>query len=139
LNVLIAVGLIIAVSGGLLRFRTADARLLVPGYLQKALMVGLLVIGVTSYSTRRMLYERMRRAQAAPSESVFYWSHLIPAIIASLAGPLGFVYGWWIDSSVQSVIPFWVVAFALGSLALPRTGELEYFDRAARGSESELP
>jgi len=139
LNVLIAVGLFIALSGGLLRIRKEAIGPSASRDLHQELMAGLVVISVISYATRRILSQRTVHGQAASCESRFYWSHVLPAIIAALAAPLGLVYGWWVDRSVQSVVPFWVVALALGTLALPRARELECFDRPASGSGSVPP
>ncbi len=138
-NVLIAVGFLIAVSGGLLRLRTRDDGGPASGDLHRELLTGLMIIGVVSYATRRILSQKLVGSKSAADESLFYWSHVLPAIIAALAAPLGLVYGWCVDSSVQSIIPFWVVALALGSLALPRVSELECFDRPGTGSESGSP
>jgi len=139
LNVLIAVGLCMALSGGLLRFRTGALGPSASRDLHQDLMAGLVGVGVISYATRRILSQRTVRGQAAARESRFYWSHVLPAIVAALAAPLGLVYGWWVDGSVQSVVPFWVVALAMGSLALPRASELECFDPPASGSGSVPP
>jgi hypothetical protein len=134
LNVLIAVGSVIAVSGGVLRIRAASQQPPATSGLRRGLSATLIVIAVFSYVTRRMMASHLGYDQAATSQSRFYWSHVAPAIIAALAAPLGLVYGWWVDSSVQSVIPFWVVALALGSLALPRASEVEYLHGPAPGS-----
>jgi len=134
LNVLIAVGVCIALSGGLLRFRAEDREASASRNLHQELMASLIVISVISYATRRILSQRTLHGKPAPRESLFYWS-----IIAALAAPLGLVYGWWVDRSVQSVAPFWIAALALGSLALPRARELECFDRSASGSKSVPP
>jgi len=139
LNVLIAVGLCIAVSGGLLRLRIGAPGLSASRALHQQLLAGLMVISVISYATRRILSQRTVHGQEPSRESRFYWSHVLPAIIAALAAPLGLVYGWWVDESVQSIAPFWVVALALGTLALPRARELECFDRSASGSGSVPP
>ncbi len=139
LNVLIAVGVCIALSGGLLRFRTDALGPSAARNLHQKLMAGLIVISVISYATRRILSQRTVQGQAASRESRFYWSHVLPAIIAALAAPLGLAYGWWVDGSFQSVVPFWIAALALGSLALPRDRELECFDRSASGTESVPP
>jgi hypothetical protein len=135
LNVLIADGLMIALSGGLLRYRSGALGPSGARALHRELMAGLFVIAVISYAARRILVRRARTAssrtvhgQEAAREARFYWSHVWPAIIAALAAPVGLVYGWWVDRSIQSIAPFWVVALALGSLALPRTSELEGFD-----------
>ncbi len=129
LNVLIAVGLVIAISGGILRIRSEVNGLAASRGLHQQLMAGLVVIAVISYAARRILSQRTLHKDAASRESFFYWSHVLPALIAGLAAPLGLVYGWLVDGSVQSVVPFWIAALALGSLALPRARELECFDR----------
>jgi hypothetical protein len=139
LNVLIAVGLFIALSGGLLRYRTEALGPAASRTLHQELMAGLIVVSITSYATRRILSQRSVHGQGASRESRFYWSHVLPAIIAGLAAPLGLIYGWWVDRSVQSVVPFWAVALALGSLALPRAHELECFVPPISGSGSVPP
>ncbi|MGO9468387.1 MAG: hypothetical protein ACLQVF_30000 [Isosphaeraceae bacterium] len=139
LNVLIAVGLCIALSGGLLRFRTEALAPSAARNLHQKLMAGLIVISVISYAARRILSQQAIRGQAASRQSLFYWSHLLPALIAALAAPLGLAYGWWVNASFRSVVPFWIAALALGSLALPRAREVEYFDRSASSSGSVPP
>jgi hypothetical protein len=136
LNVLIAVGLVIAISGGLLRFRAGSEAATFSRRFHQELMACLVLVAVTSYAARRILTQRLWRGKAPASESLFYWSHVLPAAIAALAAPLGLAYGWFIDPTVKSVIPFWVVALALGSLALPRSTELDCFDRPAAGEGS---
>jgi hypothetical protein len=135
-NVLIAIGLFIALSGALLRYWTLALDPAASRRLHQELLVGLLVISVISYATRRILSQRRVHRQGASRESLFYWSHVLPALIAALAAPLGLIYGLWIDRSVQSVVPFWVVALALGSLALPRTHELDCSEQPTSGSRS---
>jgi hypothetical protein len=125
LNVLVAVGLCIAVSGGLLRGRATADRPSPPRALHRELLAALVVIAVTSYATKRIMSQGVARSQRARRESVFYWSHVLPAVLAALSAPLGLVYGWWVDPRLQSVIPFWVAALALASLAIPRERELE--------------
>lgn len=131
LNVLVAIGLVIAVTGAVLRFRADQDGPLRSRSLRQPLLGGLIVIAVISYAARRILSQRIAGGQTGATESLFFWSHLLPALIAAAAAPLGLVYGWWVDSRLQSVIPFWVVSLALGSLALPRASELECFDRSA--------
>jgi len=136
LNVLIAVGLFIALSGGLLRYRTEALGASESRNLHHELMAALIVTSVISYTTRRILSQRSDQGQGGPRESLFYWAHVLPAIIAALAAPLGLAYGWWVDRNVQSVVPFWIAALALGSLALPRRYELACFDQRNSGSKS---
>jgi hypothetical protein len=49
-------------------------------------------------------------------------------LIAALAVPLGFVYGYAIDPTLPAVAPFWVAALTLGFLSLPRRSILDDFD-----------
>jgi hypothetical protein len=99
-------------------------------------LAALVVICVTSYATKRIMSQGVAHAQRARRESLFYWSHVLPALLAALAAPLGLVYGWWVDPGLQSVIPFWAAALALGSLAIPRARELETLVARNCGSET---
>jgi len=130
LNVLVAMGLMIAVSGWLLRARAAAAGRQQPAMaLERGLMAGLIVLGVTSYLSRRLMGRRAALRDPSRRESVFFWSHVLPALIAALAVPLGLAHGWLIIPRLEAVIPYWVVPLALGFLALPRERELAEFDR----------
>jgi hypothetical protein len=136
LNVLIGVGLVIAVSGGLLRLCAGNEPASFSHELQQGLVAGLLVVTLVSYAARRILTQRLLRGKVPASESLFYWAHVLPAMIAAFAAPLGLAYGWWVDARLQSVIVFWVASLALATLALPRSSELECFDRPAAGEGS---
>jgi hypothetical protein len=100
------------------------------------MMVGLFALGVTSYFLRRVLGHRAARRDPEHRAAAFYWAHVWPTVVAALAAPLGIAYGWWVNPRLEAVIPFWVVALTLGFLALPRAGELDDFDRAARAPGS---
>jgi hypothetical protein len=52
---------------------------------------------------------------------------VLAASLAALAVPLGLLSGWIDRPRLDVVGPFWVVALALGFLALPRAHELEDF------------
>ena len=129
LNVLIGVALMIAVSGWVLRGRARAEPPAKSQRLHEVLMAALIVLAVASYLVRRVR-RRMRSAiDPARRQALFYRSHLAAAAIASLAAPLGLIYGLWIDPRIEAVIPFWVISLALGLLAFPRVHELEDFDR----------
>ena len=126
LNVLVGVGLTIAIGGWLLRGR-AEA-----GPAPEAAMAPRVVDGRTPRAGRRELLVRRSGKTAcrcrlipADRQATFYRSHVLAASIAALAAPLGIVYGWWIDPRLAAVIPFWVVPLALGFLAIPRAHELD--------------
>jgi hypothetical protein len=130
LNVLVVIGLSIAVSGWVLRARAAGERQRQPTkILDRGLTVGLLVTGTASYLSRRIMGRRSALDDPSRRERRFFWAHLVPAILAALAAPLGLAYGWFVDPSLGAVIPFWVVPLALGFLALPREHELADFER----------
>ena len=124
LNVLVAVGLSIAVSGWLLRARAESPRPRPTKAVSDALYVSLIALAVASYATRRLMGARAPRAPAGRRDHLFYWSHVGPALIAALAVPLGLAYGWLVSPRLDAVIPFWAVPFALGFLSLPRQAEL---------------
>ena len=131
LNVLIAVGFSIAVSGWLLRGRAQTWQPWPAKNLSDSLYVALIALAAASYVARRMLAARATRALPGRRDHLFYWSHLGPALIAALAIPLGFVYGWLVAPRLDAVIPFWAVPFALGFLSLPRKAELTDQERSA--------
>jgi len=133
LNVLVAMGLTIAVSGWLLRARAAAAgaagRPQPASALERGLIAGLIVLGVASYLSKRLMGRRAALRDPSRRESLFFWSHVLPALIAALAVPLGLAHGWLILPRLEAVIPFWVIPLALGFHALPRERELADFDR----------
>ncbi len=134
LNVLIAVGLTIAVSGWLLRGREPEVPARIGLDVHQVLTFGWLGLGVLSFLSRRIMGRRTALRDPFHRESRFFRSHVVPAITAALIAPLGLVHGWWSDPRLEAVIPFWVVPMALGLLALPRASELDGFDRPISGA-----
>jgi hypothetical protein len=130
LNVLVAVGITIAVSGWLLRAHPGAAgRSQLTHAIHLGLIATLLILGATSFVSRRLMGRRSWLRDSMRCERRFFWSHVLPAIFAALATPLGLAYGWFVAPRLELVIPFWVVPLALGFLALPRAEELADFDR----------
>jgi hypothetical protein len=131
LNVLVGVGLTIAIGGWLLRGRAEPAQTPLSQWLHHILRPGLLCMAFASYFVRRRA--RFPPADKDPGhrQSAFYRIHVMSAMIAALAAPLGIVYGWWVDPRLGAVIPFWVVPLALGFLAIPRRRELADFDSSS--------
>ena len=134
LNVLVGDGLMIAVSGWLLRRRAEDAIVRPDRGLHDALLLSLVAVAVASYVMRRRWTGRPSPAASDRRDARFFWSHVGAAGLAALGIPLGLAYGWWVDPRLEGVIPFWVVPMALGFLALPRRGELEELDTSAPDS-----
>ena len=128
LNVLIAVGLGIAVSGVVLRYRDHSALFRAPDSLRRGMLGGLLALVVASYLGRRILGRRSALRDPAGRASRFFRAHVIAASVGALAIPLGLAYGWMVRPRLDGVAPFWVAALALGFLALPRASELEDLD-----------
>jgi hypothetical protein len=131
LNVLVAVGLSIAVSGWLLRTRAQTWQPRPAETLSDTLYAALVVLAAASYIAKRMIGARARRAAPPRRNQLFYWSHVGPAMIAALAIPLGLAYGWLVAPRLDAVIPFWAVPFALGFLSLPRKSELTDLESSA--------
>jgi hypothetical protein len=128
LNVLVAVGFMIAVSGAAIRAWPLER---LPAGSQAAyrqIMTLLFVLGVASYATRRLLERQSARAEPSRRDKLFFWAHVLPAVVAALAVPLGLYCGWYVDPRLGAVSPFWVIPLALGFLALPRQRELENFE-----------
>jgi hypothetical protein len=136
LNILVASGLLIAISGGLLRWRTLDKEGGIrSNSLHERLMIALVALAVVSFLTRRLLGTRVRLKDGSTRTSRFFWSHFVSALVAALAVPLGLVHGWLVAPDLESIGPFWVAALALGFLALPREHELKGFALPIEGSE----
>jgi hypothetical protein len=139
LNVLVGVGLSIAVSGWLLRGRAQDWQPWPGKTLSDSLYIALVALAAASYIARRVIAARTKHAEASRRDQLFYWSHVGPAVIAALAIPLGFVYGWLVAPHLGAVIPFWAVPFAAGFLSLPRKSELRDLERpCSQGGPPEL-
>jgi hypothetical protein len=128
LNVLVVVGVFVALTGLLLRGRAAGAPWPLPPRLNDAMLLSLILIFVVSSLLRRVLGRRSRLRDPRLRGTRFYWGHLLPAAIGALAAPLGLVHGWLISARLEAILPFWVTALVLGVLAYPRGRELEGFD-----------
>jgi hypothetical protein len=139
LNVLVGVGLSIAVSGWLLRGRARDWQPWPSKTLSDALYIALIALAALSYIARRVIGARIKHAEDSRRDQLFYWSHVGPALIAALAIPLGLAYDWLVAPHLDAVIPFWAVPFAVGFLSLPRTSELSDLERpTSQGGPPEL-
>ncbi len=125
LNVLVGVGLTIAVGGWLLRGRAEAGQPSEPRRLHDPLMAALFVLTVASYLVRSLSRGRIRDAEPGRRRALFFRWHVLSASIAALATPLGIVYGWWIDPRLSAVVPFWVIPLTMGFLAIPRARELD--------------
>ncbi len=138
LNVLVAVGLSIAVSGWVLRKRAETWQPWPATNLSNSLYAGLIALAIASYASKRLLAARANRAEPSARDRLFYWSHVAPALFGAAAVPLGLAYGWLVSPRLDAVIPFWAVPFALGFLSFPRQSEVNDLDEATsqRGSAS---
>jgi hypothetical protein len=131
LNVLVVVGGGIAASGWILGRHDPDAALPWGTMKTRQIAFGSLVALVAgSYTTLRVLTGREALRDPEKRASRFFRGRVAASIVGALAIPLGFAYGWSIDSRLQAVAPFWIAALALGWLAMPRGGELDGFDEA---------
>jgi hypothetical protein len=128
LNVLVAVGVGIAASGLILRWRDRFALFRATDRVRQAMLAALLVLVVVSYLCRRVLGRRSLLRLPEHRAERFYQSHWVSAAVGALAIPLGLVYGWTVQPRMEAVAPFWVAALALGFLALPRASELDGLD-----------
>jgi hypothetical protein len=126
LNVLVGVGLVVALSGAVLRGRGGDG--LGRGSTGGTLLIGLLLIFAASTILRRWLGARARLREPASRGSRFYWGHVLPALVGALATPLGLIHGVLVSPRLEAILPFWITALVLGILAYPRGRELEGFD-----------
>ena len=128
LNVLVGVGLAIALGGVLLRGRAEVHRPPPPDGLPDAWMSGLLALILASCVLRSVLTRRAPYVAPGRRASAFFWAHVLPAAVIAWAAPLGIAYGWWVNPRLdQGVWRFWGVALALGFLFLPRSSEIDAF------------
>ncbi|MFO0888184.1 MAG: hypothetical protein U0790_03445 [Isosphaeraceae bacterium] len=128
LNVLVAVGLTVALTGALLRSKAPPLPGDAPGRPGGALLASLLLVFAASTVLRRWLGGRARLREPSSRGSRFYWAHVLPALVGAIAAPLGLAHGLLISPGLESILPFWVTALVLGLLAYPRGRELEGFD-----------
>jgi hypothetical protein len=133
LNVLVAAGTAIAISGWVLRWRDRWMVERAPAAVGQALLSGLAAVAVLSYATRRALAGRGALRDPEARTARFWRGHVLSAGVAALAVPLGLAYGWFVRPRLDAVGPFWLAALALGALAFPRAAELEGFDRPMPG------
>jgi hypothetical protein len=125
LNVLIASAAGIATSSFLLRWRDGWAPFNASVTQRRALMAALFVLTIVSYATRRVLIYQLRFGDPVSRPSRFFRAHVLAASLGTLAVPLGLAYGWLVRPRLDAVAPFWVVALALGFLAMPRARDFE--------------
>lgn len=138
LSVVMTVAVGIAASGLILRWRDRGALWRAPESVRQSLLAALLLVAVSSYATRRIGGSRGALRDPSGRAARFYRIHVLSAVLASLAVPLGLAYGWLIRPRLDAVCPFWVASLALGLLSLPRASELEDFDEPLPDS-SEKP
>lgn len=128
LNVLLGVGVVVALSGVILRGRPAGALPAIHPRLNEMMLGSLILIFVASTLMRRSLGRRTRLRDPRLRGPRFFWGHVLPAVVGALAAPLGLAHGWLLSPRLVTIIPFWVTALLLGVLAYPRGRELEGFD-----------
>lgn len=128
LNILVVVGLGIAVSGWVLRPRAQGVAPWPVVTARRVALSGLLALVVASFATRRIGSTREALRDPNTRLARFHRAHLLGALIAALAVPLGFIYGYAVDPTLPAVAPFWVAALTLGFLSLPRRSTLDDFD-----------
>jgi hypothetical protein len=133
-NVLVAAGTGIAISGLLLRWRDRWAVDLAPASTSRAFTAGLVALMALSYATRRAVAGRGALRDPLRRAGRFYLGHVLSAALAALAVPLGLAHGWLVRPRIDAVAPYWFAALALGSLAFPRAAALEGFDEPMPGA-----
>ncbi|HEX8204326.1 MAG TPA: hypothetical protein VF590_27860 [Isosphaeraceae bacterium] len=138
LNVLVIDGCGIAASGLALGRRGLGIALWEPEPTRRRAYLALLGLTFVSYLLRRTLGARAALHDPRRRAGRFYWAHVLGAAVGTLALPLGFAYGWLIRPVPREVLPFWVVALALGVLSFPRRDEIEGFDRPIIVSNNEV-
>jgi hypothetical protein len=125
LNVLVGVGVVVALSGMLLRGRAEGD---IPRGFTHIMYLGLILIFAASTIARRSLGRRSWLRDPSSRCARFFRGHVVAAVIGARAAPLGFVFGWLGSPRLEAILPFWITALVLGILAYPRGHELEGFD-----------
>src|SRR5262245_9772425 len=93
LNILVAEGFGIALSGYLLRRPDIGTLFRAPDVVRQLLLEALMVLAVGSYLWRRVWSSRGSLRDPVRRARRFYLAHVIAAVFASFAIPLGFIYG----------------------------------------------
>ncbi|MFO0908626.1 MAG: hypothetical protein U0794_09730 [Isosphaeraceae bacterium] len=125
LNVLVVVGVGIALTGGLLRWKGSAVEVRGQASLGQGLLGGLFVILAASRIALRVMTAPSALRDPVARFARFYRGHVVSAGLGALAIPLGLAYGWLVRAELEAVVPFWVTALALGFMAFPRTRELQ--------------
>ena len=128
LNVLVAVGLGIGLSGWALARRAPVFAPLPVWIAQRAAYLMLLILFLSSLAIRRIFASRHALRDPAGRGSRIYRAHVASAAVGALAVPLGFAFAWTFWPELEGVGPFWVVALATGVLAMPREAEVAGLD-----------
>ena len=128
LNVLIAMGAGIALSGWLLRSRDRFGVINVQNPVINTLLFSLGAVAAASHVYRRWSCGIGSLNDPATRSRRFFRGHVVSASTGLLAIPLGLAYGWLARPTLDAVAPFWIVGLAIGFLSLPRRAELEGFD-----------
>jgi len=132
LNVLVAVGLGIGVSGWALARRASATA---PQFLwiaQRAAYPALAILLFASIATRYLFASRRALGDPARRGARLYRAHVASAALGALAIPLGFAFAWLFDPELEGVGPFWFVALAAGVLALPWDAQVAGLDSPAK-------
>ena len=130
LNVLMGVGVVVALSGLILRSRPAGALAGNPTWLSQAMLMVLFGVFVVSTVLRRVLGRRTRLRDPRSARPAVPRGPRRARLRGSDCRALGLAHGWLVSPRLEAVIPFWVVALLLGILAYPRARELEGFGQA---------
>lgn len=127
LNVLVGIAFLIAVSGWLIRLNggAGQVRRFEGRHAELAFGVMLIVYVIASQVVRRRWRTSGRSMTPDERRRRFYRSHVAAALLGAACVPFGLFYALAFDPRLQGVAPFWVVALAMGFLAIPRRGELD--------------
>lgn len=128
LNVLVAVGAGIAVSGWTLGRLDRGALLWDPLMARRVSIAVVLALLVTSRLVLRVGSSRTVLRKTSDRYRRFSRAHVLSALIGAAGVPLGFAYAWAVKPRLEDISPYWVVALAVGFLALPRSHELADLD-----------
>ncbi len=135
LNVLVAVGSGIAVSGLVLGRHEAVGPLPWDGpKTQRAAFLILIGLIALAYMILRVGSNRDALRDPIARAGRFTRSRVTASAVAALAIPLGFAYGWFADPRLEALAPFWVAALGMGFLAIPRGHELDGLDASPGAS-----
>ena len=138
MDVLLIDGLGIALSGWALARSGYSVTSFEPYIAQRFAFVPLVILVFASIATRRIWAGRWRLRDPARRAGRLLRAHVASALVGGLAIPLGHVFARDFLPTLRGAGPFWIVALAMGLLALPRDSAVAGLERKPISSADEF-